>query len=102
MTQFEKAEISRLPKKYKPMGAWGYFWYSILFAIPIIGFISLIVCACSDKNLSRRGFARGMLIGIVISLIVVVLIAAGIVALYLGGFIPQEILDALAAYVPTV
>ena len=91
MTQFEKAEISRLPQKYKPMGAWGYFWYSILFLIPVIGLIPLIVCANSDKNISRRCFARGVIIGIVAFVIVLVLVAAAAVVLYLTGILTQII-----------
>ncbi|MBQ3015887.1 MAG: hypothetical protein IJD79_03800 [Clostridia bacterium] len=58
MTQFEKAEIRRLPKKYRPMGAWGYFWHNILYAIPVLGWICLIWGAVSDKNISRRSYAR--------------------------------------------
>ena len=83
MTQFEKAEIRRLPKKYRPMGAWGYFWHTILYAIPVIGWICLIWGAVSDKNICRRGFARmyfvEFLIALVIGVVVAVLVLAGLV-----------------------
>ena len=74
MTQFEKAEIRRLPKKYRPMGAWGYFWHIFLYSIPVIGWICLIWGAVSDKNICRRSFARMYLVcGIVCLLIGVAL-----------------------------
>ena len=58
MTSYEKAEIQRLPRKYRPVGAWGYLFLSILYAIPIIGWIFLIVHAFNDNNIVRRSFAK--------------------------------------------
>ena len=98
MTQFEKAEISRLPKKYKPMGAWGYFWHNFLYCIPVLGLIILIANACSDKNLSRRGYARSILLSLLIGVIIAVIAVGAVVALFMSGAIPQEIIDMLADY----
>jgi purine-cytosine permease-like protein len=58
MTSYEKAEIQRLPRKYRPLSAWGYLFLSILYAIPVIGWICLVVHAFSDKNIVRRSFAK--------------------------------------------
>lgn len=58
MNSYEMQEIGKLPDKYKPLGAWTYFGYSILFSIPLLGLILLIVFACSEKNINRRSFAR--------------------------------------------
>ncbi len=58
MTNTEKTEIATLPEKYRPLGAWGYFGYTILFAIPLVGFICMIVFSLSDANINRRSFAR--------------------------------------------
>ena len=33
MIEFERDEIEKLPYKYRPMSAWGYFGYSLLFLI---------------------------------------------------------------------
>ena len=49
---------NNVPSQYRPIGAWGYFGYQILFSIPIVGFILLIVFALSDENINRRNFAR--------------------------------------------
>lgn len=43
---------------YRPISAWGYVGYSILFSIPVIGWIFLIVYTFSGKNINRRSFAR--------------------------------------------
>ena len=58
MKKFEQEEIKSLPSKYRPIGAWGYFGYNILFSIPLIGFICLVIFACSSSNINRRSYAR--------------------------------------------
>ncbi len=50
--------VEDLPDHLKPIGAWGYFGLKILFAIPIVGFVFLIVFSFSRGNLNRRSFAR--------------------------------------------
>ena len=73
MNKREKDEISYLPEKYKPLGAWGYFGYTILFSLPLIGFICLIIFSFNDSNINRRSFARSyfcaILVGFVVALI---------------------------------
>lgn len=32
-----------IPEEYRPISMWGYFGYSILFAIPIVGIVLIIV-----------------------------------------------------------
>ena len=73
MNSYEKEEISRLPAKYRPMTAWGYFGYQILFSIPLIGFICLLVCAFSSSNINRRSFARSYF-----CVVIIILAMAGI------------------------
>ena len=77
-----------LPAKYRPLSAWAYFGYSILFAIPVIGFIFLIIFSCNGSNINRRSFARSHWCALILCLIivgVVFLIAAltgGVAALF--------------------
>ncbi|MCH5151683.1 MAG: hypothetical protein J1F65_03385 [Clostridiales bacterium] len=75
-------EYDRLDPRYKPISAWGYLGYQILFAIPVIGWLFLIIFACSGKNFNRRSFARSyfcfLLIAVILcGLIVLILWAAG-------------------------
>ncbi len=45
-------------EQFRPLSPWAYFGYTILFAIPVIGWIFLIVFTFSDRNINRRSFAR--------------------------------------------
>ncbi len=77
MTDIEKQEIAKLPEKYRPLTAWGYFGYNILFSIPLVGFICMIVFACSSSNIPRRSFARSFFcVYIVIAIVIVIAIFA--------------------------
>lgn len=65
-----------LPPEYRPMSAWGYFGWSILFAIPIVGFILIIVFSCVRGNINRRSFARSylcwwLILGIIIAIFLI-------------------------------
>lgn len=53
---------TNIPNEYKPISAWGYFGYNILFSIPIIGFIFLIVFSFDSSNINRRNYARSFFI----------------------------------------
>ena len=65
-----------LPAQYRPLGAWTYFGYSLLFSIPIVGFILLIVFSCSSANINRRNFARSYWCWLVIVAIIVAVVFA--------------------------
>lgn len=49
---------NKIPSEYKPLGAWAYFGYGILFNIPIIGTILLIIFSLDNSNINRRNYAR--------------------------------------------
>ena len=51
-----------IPKEYKPISAWGYFGYNLLFSIPIVGFICLIIFSLNSSNINRRSYARSFFI----------------------------------------
>lgn len=93
MNNYEKEEISRLPEKYRPVGAWTYFGYTILFTLPIIGFIILIVKALSDSNINIRSFARSYFCAIILALI----LTGVLMALGLGGTIAAALAGGLTA-----
>lgn len=92
MNIYEQNEISQLPIQYRPLGAWAYFGLTILFAIPILGFIFQVVFALSNSNINRRSFARSFfciyIVAIAVVLIVVVVGGAGLGAL--SGILGQH------------
>ena len=66
----------RLPEKYRPISPWGYLGYTLLFAIPIAGFIIAIVFAVdSGKNVNVRNYARYQFIPLIIALIIILIVA---------------------------
>ena len=87
-TQPVYAAKEQVPAAYKPISAWGYFGYKLLFCIPVVGFILLIVFSVSDENINRRNFARsywcdlvlGLVVGILIGVVAGLLVGAGIAA----------------------
>ncbi len=69
-----------LPRSLKPISAWGYFWYSVLYTIPVIGWIFLIVNAIGAPNRHARSFARSYFCKLII-LILLLAVVAGVTAL---------------------
>lgn len=47
-----------IPPEYRPLGAWAYFGLSVLFSVPIVGFIFLIIFSFNGSNINRRSYAR--------------------------------------------
>ena len=89
------------PEKYRPMSGWGFYWWSVLYSIPIIGFIFLLINACDPSNLCRRSHARSYFCGFF--LVVMVLGAiAGI--LHLSGKLDgaiETIMQFISTYIPS-
>lgn len=51
----------QLPAKFKPITAWGYFGWSIIFTIPLVGIIIALIKAFGNtENINLRNFARSM------------------------------------------
>lgn len=72
---------NNLPEKYRPLSPWAYFGLTVLFSIPVIGFIFLIVFSISGANINRRNFARSFWCSLVLALILIGLLALfGIIA----------------------
>ena len=82
-------EEIRIPEKYQPISPAAYFWLGVLFTIPVVGFIFLIVFACSNGNINRRNFARSYFC--VVLLVILLLVIFG-TTIY--GFL-EEILKSL-------
>ena len=72
-----------LPEQYRPLSMWGYFGLQILFAVPIVGFIFLIIFSISGANINRRNFARSYFCVLIIALVIVGVFVA--IAFALGG-----------------
>lgn len=80
MSEENNNEVNQIPEEYKPISMWGYFGYEILFAIPIIGFILLLVFSFGGtRNKNLKNFARSYFCFLIIVVILIlILIAAGV------------------------
>ena len=77
-----------IPYKYKPISAWGYFGYNLLFLIPLVGFIFLVVFSLGGtENINLRNYARSYFcIFVILFIIILILIFTGT----LGGLIQNS------------
>lgn len=64
-----------IPEKYRPLSPWAYFGLSILFSIPVVGFIFLIVFSFSGSNINRRNYARSYWCALIIVGILAIIVA---------------------------
>lgn len=89
----------QLPVSYRPISGWGYFWRAVLYAIPVIGWLFLLINALGSKNRNGRYFARSYFCGLLIAVIVAVVVL--VLDLTIGGIIQplkdlgNDIIDAL-------
>lgn len=72
-----------IPENYRPLSAWSYFWLSVLFSVPVVGFVFLIVFSFSSANIHRRSYARSywcslLIFGVLFAIIAAIIVAAGI------------------------
>lgn len=74
-----------VPANLRPISAWGYVGYQLLFSIPLVGFILLIVFSFDDSNINRRNFARSYFVIILIGIILAVLM--GIIGVSIFGLL---------------
>ena len=81
----EAAPVSAAPEgkaSGKPMAAavstGSYFWLTVLYSIPVLGLVCSIIAAVSAQNLSRRNFARSVLIIKLICLFVSLALAVAV------------------------
>ena len=84
--KLQRENDALIAKEYRPISSWGYFGRCILYSIPVIGWIFLLAHAINCKNRNGRSFARSYFC----ALLVWVIAAAIIVALYMMGFFPNE------------
>lgn len=74
--EIEQQEMANIPQKYRPLGMWAFFGYTILFSLPIVGLILALVFAFNNNNVCRRNFARSYFCILIISIVLVFALAA--------------------------
>lgn len=75
-----------IPEKFYPLSPWEYFGLTILYSIPVVGFVFLIVFSFSS-NINKKNFTRSYwCIYILVAIIIGVMIALGGTAAIIGYF----------------
>lgn len=73
--QTRKEYDAGIPEEYRPISMWGYFGYTILFGIPLLGFIFCVVFAFGGtQNINLRNFARSRFCGVIIAITIILLL----------------------------
>ncbi len=75
-----------IPATHRPISAWGYFGYRLLYSIPVIGWIFLIVHAIAANNVNVRHHARSFFC----TYLLVLLVAAGLLVIGLCTGMMEE------------
>ncbi len=73
-TQVERAiDVNDLPDNFKPLSPWAYVGYMLLYAIPIVGFVFLIINSTgAARNINKRNFARSYWAALVIEIAIAI------------------------------
>ena len=80
--------MNNLPNEYKPLSPWAYFGYSLLFSLPLVGFIMLIVFSFDNSNINRRNYARSFwCMYLLVAVLVILMFILGVsLATVLGSY----------------
>ena len=92
----EARELTKedLPPKFRPLSAWAYFGYGLLFSLPVAGLVLLIVFSCGNRrNINLRSFARSHFCTLIlIAAIVLVLALTGTLGALTAGVLTGSLL----------
>lgn len=77
----------------KVVGTGTYFALMLLFALPIIGIISVIILSCKAKNKNVKNFAKANLIWAIVAFVLMIVSIIGIISL--GNSLVEYIKQAL-------
>ena len=62
--------------KHYYLGAWSYFFLSLLYAVPVIGFIFLLIHSFNTSNENLRHYARSYFVRLLVAVILLIAIFA--------------------------
>lgn len=79
---------------YKPISSWGYVGYSVLYAIPVLGWIIWLYNALFASNKNVKNHARSLFCGFIVALVVLLIAAVALYFAYTSGML-QPVIDIL-------
>ena len=85
MNEYKEITKEQLPEKFRPLSPWAYFGYSLLFTVPVVGFVFLCIYALGGtRNINLRNWCRSYfcIYVLMIIFVVMVLVFGGASALF--------------------
>ena len=79
--------LHTVPPEYMPPSPWAYFGLTLLYSVPVLGFIFLIIHSANRSNLARRNFALSFWIPYAIAAIAAVIF---VILLLVGAITMQN------------
>lgn len=81
-----------LPEENRPLSGWAYFGLQLLFAVPIVGFVFLIVFSFNGSNINRRNFARSywcvLLLAVIFAIVfVIIALLLALIGINVGEYV---------------
>ena len=76
----------------KPISAWGYVGYSILWAIPVLGWLIWLCTALFSRNQNKKNYARSYVCGVILVVLIAVVAVVASLALDIVGINLAEML----------
>ena len=64
----------------KPITAWGHVGYSVLWAIPVVGWIIWLCVCLFSRNQNKKNYARSKFCGLVFLALIAIVAVVGFVA----------------------
>ncbi len=78
--------VLQVPEDHKPISAWGYLGYTLLFCLPVIGLIFIAIYSFGGtKNINLRNYARSYGIIWIASAIIALLYVVLMFVIFFGG-----------------
>lgn len=62
--------------KFEPLSPWAYFGLSLLYSIPVIGFIFLIIFSIEADNINVRSYSRSFFCSLLVGVILICVLIA--------------------------
>lgn len=84
---------------FKPISAWGYVGYNILWAIPVVGFIIWLYHALGASNRNVKNYARSYACMLLLLLMVCILLSA-VVITFGQNVRVEEYYDVFTKFIP--
>ena len=70
------------PREFRPVSPWGYVGLSLLYSLPVIGWLICLIVALAGRNVNRRSHARSVWCSLLAVILAAVLACGGLMVAY--------------------